>query len=339
MARAIGHSAEGLIELQKHQRELTVCDNSLVQQSAAYRQWEQKLIAAYKKYCLSHEMEMVCIMDKLEGKVIDIYEDIMCLLRERDQLRLSAEKLRDTYHTKAIDVCDRLVNDQPTERLDQKWIAATRRRLLEQMQEKVELECRTRGWCLNDVRQKLEAKTYAEYARHDADAEAKKSYVDQYTINLIGYAMRVGKFPEDMVKMMTDYQQTEIELEKKLLDNFRSMEKERLEQERVMYNCAIAGQNISKWVDEHIRRCGQWCKERERLYYAIYDKRRKNANMQSSAEVMMNALYAGRDDFIIKQMSYVKHIVLRAKREREWMHTKTLVLLSKPKLSKFANKN
>ena len=277
-------------------------------------------------------------MEKLEGKVVDIYESILCLLEERKKLRHAAEKLHDSYHMKAIDICDRLVNDAPTQTLNSVWVTETRRRLLKQLEEKVESECRARAWCLSDVLQTLEDTAAAEYIRHDAEAEAKKEYVDQYTINLIMYAVRVGKYPEELIKKMGDYQQTEYDLNMKLSANFRSMEKERLEQERVMYNCALAGESICKWVDEHIRRCGHWCQEREKLYYEIRDKRKRYATMQTSVQALLNAVYAGRNDFMVQQMSYVKHIVLRAKRERELMHTKTIMLLGKPNF-KLTDKN
>ena len=339
MTRVIGHMPDGLTVIQRKQRELAICDNGLVQQAAVYRSWERKLLAAYKRYLSMHEVEMVLVMDKMESKLIDAYEDIARLLVERQTLRSQTEALHDAHHTKAMDVCDSLLNDQPTERLDKVWIDKTRRRLICEMQEKTELECRLRAWDLNDFQHQLKNASLAAFAGHDADAEANKVYVNQYTINLIGYAVRIGQFPEDIVKSMNEHQQSETFLTLKLAANFEAMEKDRLDQECTMFNCAMAGQNIGKWVNEHVRRSEQWCFEREKLYYEIHEKRKQVLTLRESAETMLNSLYGGRAAFIEKQMKDLEDVVLRAKRERELMHARTIVMLKKPNFRKHANKN
>ena len=339
MTRAIGHMPDGLTEIQRKQRQLAICDNGLVQQAIIYRSWEQKLLAAYRRYLSTHEVEMVVLMDKMESKLSDAYEDIARLLVERQALRSRWEVLHDAYQTKAMDLCDSLLNSQPIERLDRVWIDKTRHRLICQMQEKNEAECRLRAWDLNDFQRQLKKAALAAFARHDADAEANKEYVNQYTVNLIGYAVRIGQFPEDIVKTMNEHQQSENELTVKLADNFEAMEKERLDQERTMYSCAMAGQNISKWVNEHVRRAEQRCFEREKLYYDIREKRKQVVTMRQAAETMLNSLYGGRAAFIEKQLKELEDVVLRAKRERELMHARTIVVLKKPDFRKRANKN
>ena len=339
MAMALGRPAKGLPEIQKQQRQMAVCDNALVQQAARYRTAEQKLLAAYKRYIASHEIDLLCSISRLENEVISVYEDVIEQLVERETLRSKTEALRDNYHSKAMDICDTLVNAEPTQCLDQVWIQKTRDQLLRKMQEKVEFECRARAWDLDSVQRQLEQAASAAFVRLDADAEARKKYVSQYSVNLIGYAVRVGKYPEDLIKEMHEQQQIENDLNVKLAANFSGMEKQRLESERTMYECAMAGQNICKWVDEHIRRCGEWCQEREKLYYEIREKRKRVGRLQTTAESIMNATYEGRAAFMSNQMKNVEDVVLRAKRERELLHTRTISLLKVPSMVKRLNKN
>ena len=339
MARALGHTPKGFSEIQKQQRQMAICDNALVQQAARYRTTEQKLLAAYRRYIATHETEMLCPINKLENEMISVYEDVIAQLIERETLRSKTEALRDSYHSKAMDICDSFVNDEATERLDQAWVKKTRDQLLRQMQEKVEFECRARAWDLDCVQRQLEQAASAAFARLDADAEAKKKYVSQYSINLIGYAVRVGKYPEELIKEMHEQQQSENDLNAKLAANFCGMEKQRLESERTMYECAMAGQNICKWVDEHIRRCGDWCQEREKLYYEIREKRKRVASLQATAETGMNATYEGRAAFMSNQIKNLQDVVLRAKRERELLHTRTISLLKILVMVKRLNKN
>ena len=339
MTRAIGRMPDGLNEIQRKQRQLAICDNGLVQQATVYRSWEQKLLAAYKRYLSTHEVEMVVVMDKMENKLIDAYEDIARLLVERQTLRLQTEVLHEAYHTKAMDVCDSLLNNQPTERLDKAWVEQTRQRLIRRMQETNEMECRIRAWDLNDFQCQLKKAALAAFTRHDAEVEANKAYVDQYNINLIGYAVRIGQFPEDVVKTMNEHQQSENELTLKLAANFELRERERLDQERTMYVCAMAGQNISNWTNEYDRRSAHWCFEREKLYYEIREKRKQVATQREVAEAMLNSLYGGRADFIEKQLKDLEDVVLRAKRERELMHARTIVMLKKVDFRKRSNKN
>ena len=334
MARVVGHMPEGLSDIQKAQRQLAVFDDSLVQQAKLYRLWEAKLFSCYKRYIAHHEIEVVCLMDRYEGKLVFVYEEIMRLLEEREKLCLQIEKMHSVFQAKALDICDSIMKDEVSARLDQIWIDKTRRKLLEQKRVKVEEECRTRAWCLDDVQRWLEEASAVAYARYDTDSEANKKYVGQYMVNLIGFAIRLGKFPEDATKMMREHQQRESELIVKLAINYRSMEKERREQEQVMFDSAMAGQNICKWVDEHIRRCGYWCQEREKLYYQIHDKQKRFTTLGKTVETLLNALYAGRSNFIVKQFESVKNIVLRAKQERELTHPRNVLLLTRPSFPK-----
>ena len=65
-----------------------------------------------------------------------------------------------------------------------------------------------------------------------------------------------------------------------------------------MYECAMAGQNICKWVGEHIRRCGHWCQEREKLYYEIRNRKKRVVSLQATAESILNTVYEGRVTYI-----------------------------------------
>ena len=256
-------------------------------------------------------------MDKMESKLLDAYEDIVGLLNERQTLQTQIEDMHEAFRMRVLDVCDSLPNAQPTPRLNREWVDATRERLMEWMHEKGEMECRVRMWDLSSFQRQLRKSALAGFARHDADAEANKKYVSQYVINLIGYAVRVGRFPEEIVRSMYEHERNEIEFNLKLADNFKNMEKERMDQECTMFTCAMAGQNISKWTEEHARRSEYWTFEREKMYYEIHHARKQVLRLREAAELELNALYGERAEFMDKQIKDLEEVALRAKRLRE----------------------
>ena len=320
---------EGLSEIQQKQRQLAICENGLVQQAIVYRSWENQLLSMYKSYLSSQRVKSVSAMDKMEGKLLDAYEDIVGLLNERQTLQTQIEDMHEAFRMRVLDVCDSLPNAQPTPRLNREWVDATRERLMEWMHEKGEMECRVRMWDLSSFQRQLRKSALAGFARHDADAEANKKYVSQYVINLIGYAVRVGRFTEEIVRSMYEHERNEIEFNLKLADNFKNMEKERMDQECTMFTCAMAGQNISKWTEEHARRSEYWTFEREKMYYEIHHARKQVLRLREAAELELNALYGERAEFMDKQIKDLEEVALRAKRLRELMHARTILTLQK----------
>ena len=191
------------------------------------------------------------------------YEDIMSLYVEREELTGQLETLKEKNRNEVLDVCDQKLkpNKYTVERLDQAWIKKIRDQLYEQMELKVKAECQLRAWDLNDVMEKFVKKTTGIWDWYDKERVVAKKQLEQYQTNLLAYAFRVGQYPE-IVYEMRNHVRRVVDIDTEFTRHFERVEKERVENESVLFERVMKGEGFSEWMDGMVCDYKTQCLER-----------------------------------------------------------------------------
>lgn len=299
-------------------------NDMLESQTYRYKETERALFGCYKH--VKSEGERV---DDLEERLVVLFRDIMDLFTERDTLRQDMERMREEVRDEALKVCiDKFGTFEFPYfvRCDEEWMKKIQASLFEVACEKLEEECRDRMWDLNETTSLLKEKAETAWGQFEEKRAERKSWVNEFHLNLIGYAVKVGRLSELESKVRAT-KRREIEMEMELERHFQSVDADRFLYERYLWD-GVNQDDIDARMKVFNERHNDHTAERVEMYKKLSACSKELEHYQDEFVKDLSMLYERREKDVAKRLERIRRVMLSAKKKRDERNDSVIIVLS-----------
>ena len=326
MSRMMCQLPKGQHRLVDMTEKMFILDDVIESQTRRYKEVERALFGFYVRVGRGNPADAERI-DELENRLSVLFEDILDLFSERETLCQDMERLREEVRDQALKVCVEKFGTFEFEivKCDDEWMWHTQANLCESMKEKLREECRVRAMNLNEMMIMFEEKARLAWEQFDEKSEERKKWVNEFRLNLIGYAINVNRFG-DLVSNVRKTKCRGMELEKELEGHFRFADRDRYIYE--MYVCNGVNDDLETRTTALNNRHNDHVAERVVLYKKLSICAKQFESHQDQLDLHLGALYERRQADLSRRLCRIKDVMLNGKKKRDEVNDTIITVLS-----------